>query len=105
MTGFAVSLPSPLLVTGGWTPAVNAVLLKWDASPNPNLLHYEVRACIGTTYKVTNEFSVALLNPGILQWQGTVGVPSSGAKCVYRVYVILTTGNERGSNNLPVTRP
>jgi len=28
-----------------------------------------------------------------------------GAKCVYRVYVILTTNNEKGSNNVAVVRP
>ena len=97
--------PDPVEATGAWNPVNNRVRLQWTASANPSLLHYEIRGCTGTTYKVANEFTIATVASNLLLWEGTGGVPVSGAKCVYRVYVVLSTGNERGSNNIPLTRP
>lgn len=96
--------PVAVFVTGGWNTAKNFVELHWEASGNKNLLQYEVRGCTGTTYKVANEFAVAIVKDSNLFWQGVGGVSLPGAKCVYRVYVILTTNNEKGSNNVAVVR-
>jgi hypothetical protein len=99
------STPDPVFVTGGWIAAASHVELKWEPSTNAKLLHYDVRGCSGTTYKVANEFSIDVVEPGEVQWAGTGGVPYPSAQCVYRVYVVLKTGNERGSNDVLVTRP
>ena len=32
------------------------------------------------------------------------GLPTPGATGLYRIYVILTTGNEKGSNTVAITR-
>jgi len=99
------STPDPVFVTGGWDTIKKLVHLEWEASDNKNLLQYEVRGCTGTTYKVANEFTIATVPPDKLFWEGTGGVPVAGAQCVYRVYVVLTTGNEKGSNNVAISRP
>ena len=99
------STPNAVFVTGGWNASKNNVGLQWEASDNKNLLQYEIRGCTGMTYKASNEFAVATVTEKLLTWTGTGGVPVAGAKCIYRVYVVLTTGNEKGSNNVAVTRP
>jgi hypothetical protein len=98
------STPEPVEVNAAWNVALNKAVLNWTPSAAPNLAHYSVRACTGTVYKVSNEFAVLDLPPGTLTLATLAGLPVPGAKAVYRVYVVLTTGNERGSNNAPVVR-
>jgi len=42
-------------------------------------------------------------------WRGSAAgmraLPGTGATGLYRVYVILTTGNEKGSKTVSITRP
>jgi len=99
------STPDAVQTTGAWDTVGKFVRLSWSASDNAKLLQYEVRGCIGATYKTSNEFPVAAVLAGTLFWEGTEGVKSAGDKCVYRVYVVVNTGNERGSNNVAIARP
>jgi hypothetical protein len=99
------STPDPVQVSGGWNSTAQEVQLQWQPSPNPKLAAYEVRGCIGSVYKAENAFVIANIKEGTTAWSGIEGVEFPSAKCVYRVYVLLTTGNERGSNDVAVIRP
>ena len=99
------STPDAVELNGAWNVAKSFVELNWNASTNAKLLQYEVRGCIGTAYKAENAFVIATIKDGTTVWNGKNGVGNPGDKCVYRVYVIVTTGNERGSNDVAVIRP
>lgn len=97
--------PDPVELTAAWDPATGSARLNWTASSATTLAHYSVRACAGTKYRAADEFPVADIAPGTLFLSTGDGLPVPGASVVYRVYVVLSTGNERGSNDAPVTRP
>ncbi len=97
--------PDPVEVTAVWDAATGRAVLNWTASPAATLARYSVRACMGARYKAADEFIVADLAPDTRTLSTLDGLPVPGTFVVYRVYVVLTTGNERGSNDAPVTRP
>lgn len=99
------STPDPVQVTGGWNSTAEEVQLQWMESTNPKLVSYDVRGCTGSVYKAENAFVIINIKAGTTSWSGTDGVEFPSSKCVYRVYVILNTGNERGSNDVAVIRP
>lgn len=97
--------PAPVEATGEWEPIAGRALLAWTPSTNPNLERYSVRACAGTTYKTAHEFIVADLPPDTLSLQTLTGLATPGSKAVYRVFVVVASANERGSNDVALTRP
>ena len=97
--------PLPVSATGQWNiPAVKA-RLQWSASDNPDLAHYSIRWCTGTRYKAANEQVAGLAEPGTLNFETDAGLVSPGVKAVFKVYVVLASGNERGSNGVKIERP
>jgi hypothetical protein len=99
------STPDAVELTGAWDAVSGKAALEWTASEEANLDYYSVRVCIGTSYKVSNEFSVAEVPSDTTTLETLEGLPVPGAKAVYRVYVVVTTGNEKGSNNVFIERP
>lgn len=100
------STPEPVLANGLWVPAEEKAKLTWDASTDPNLAEYEVRWSPGTSYDAANEVvlgSVAKDAPR--EFLTAQGLATPGAVSVFKVYVKITTGNERGSNTVKITRP
>ena len=80
--------------------------LAWTASPDADLDHYEVRATVGEDYDAEDDVSVGIVpkeGPRELVTPLGLGVP--GGVVNFKVFVVLTTGNERGSNNLEIRRP
>ena len=80
--------------------------LAWTPSTDAELDHYEVRATVGEDYDPEDDVSVAVVpkeGPRELVTPLGLGVP--GGVVNFRVFVVLTTGNERGSNNLEIRRP
>lgn len=43
--------------------------------------------------------------PSSFAWPSALPLGTPGNAASYKVYVILTTGNERGSNPVTITRP
>jgi hypothetical protein len=74
-------------------------------STHPDLDHFSVRSSPGPTYKTADEFVVALVPKTETTFTTDSGLGAPGARALYRVYVVLTTANERGSNTVSVTRP
>jgi hypothetical protein len=52
-----------------------------------------------------DESIVAVVPAGTLTYSTNEGLGVSGARALFRVYVVLTTLNEKGSNTVGVTRP
>ena len=118
-TGSALLLTLPALnPPSGHTPdAVNASSL-WDAvlqkavttytaSADPDLDRYELRGSFGgTKYNADTATVLAFHLAGdVTPFQTDDGLVASGSKVFMKVFVRLTTGNEKGSKTLSVTRP
>ncbi len=79
--------------------------MTWTPSTNPNLYHYSVRTSPGPKYKAADESVVAEGAKTDTSFSTDEGLVSPGATALFRVYVVLTTANEKGSNTVSVTRP
>ena len=110
-----MSLPQLYPPGGATPPRVNAVgewdaptaqaKLEWSDSGEPTLAHYSIRYCAGTSYRSENEVVAGLVQPGTLHFETDAGLVSPGSKAAFKVFVVLTTGNERGSNAVKIERP
>lgn len=107
LTAASGSTPDPVNLSGQWiaSPAPGTGRLTWTASTHPDLLHYAIRYHPGPKYKAAEEQAVTTVAPGILTLDTLFGLAASGSVSWFKVYVVLTTGNERGSNAVKITRP
>ena len=99
------STPDPVHLSGLWNEQLSAVVLTVTASNHPNLAEIEIRACDGATYDSDTETVVANLPPGTLSVTNNFNLLTPGDVRSFKAYVILTTGNEAGSNQVTITRP
>jgi hypothetical protein len=100
----------------GHTPArvnASAVLegqnqskIIYDASADSMLAQYELRATAGGDYNDEDAVLVATNEPGApREFVTPFGLTQPGAKVAFKVFVVLTTGNEAGSAEMVVQRP
>ena len=93
--------PEPVAVQAVWVPEEQAGKISWEASDDAALDHYEVRWCPGETYDKKEERLALSVNKDAdrmaLVPQGRFGLVGPGAEASFKVYVVLTTDNERGS--------
>jgi len=100
------STPDGVLANGVWNAPTTQGKLTWDASTAPDLAEYEVRWSPGTTYDADNEVVLGNVAPvDAREFFTTQGLLASGDVSVFKVYVKTSTGNERGSNTVKITRP
>lgn len=98
--------PDAVTLTGEWDAAANAASLSWTESTEATLAQYEVRMSPGSNYSTEDESVIANITPGNpLSFATTSGLESPGLTAGFKVYVILTTGNEKGSDAVIITRP
>ena len=98
--------PDPVTLSGEWNPAQTRADLTWTPSTDPELDHYELRSTPGPEYSAEDETVIANIPAaGPLSHSTADGFALPGAAVSYRLYVRLTTGNERGSETLTITRP
>ncbi|MEX2176937.1 MAG: hypothetical protein WD872_21425, partial [Pirellulaceae bacterium] len=70
------------------------------------LFQYEVRMTPGPTYDADADTVVGNVPAsGTPTFFTTAGLANSGDTASFKVFVILTTGNEAGSNTVTITRP
>ena len=99
------STPDAVLANGAWDVATSQGKLTWDASTAADLLEYEVRWSPGTSYDSANEVVLGNVAPSApREFLTAQGLGASGDVSVFKVYVKTTTGNERGSNTVKITR-
>ncbi len=99
------STPAAVNASGVWNGTTLEADLTWTPSTNPNLDHYSVRTAPGPTYRAADESVVADVAKTLTAFSTNEGLVAPGATALYRVYVVLTTANEKGSNTVSVTRP
>ena len=75
------------------------------ALKNEHLDHYSVRTAPGPKYKAVDESVVAEVAKTLTHFSTNKGLVAPGATALFRVYVVLMTANEKGSNTVSVTRP
>ena len=99
--------PDPVAAAAEWVPASTQAKVTWTASADADLQEYQVRAVPGDEYESEDEQILATIPAGAspLELLSAFGLNSPGQVVGYKVFVVLDTGNERGSEAVYVTRP
>jgi hypothetical protein len=97
--------PDPVVLEGEWNAVTNMADLSWTPSTDPDLDHYEVRRSSSDPYNSNTEVMVASVPAGTHTLSTIEGLPGPGSNMRYKVYVVLNTSNEKGSNAVEVERP
>ena len=105
ITAAAGSTPDPVNLTGVWNAVESQAEFTLTASSNPNLDHYQVRMSIGSTFDAATATVIGNFPPGTTSFSTTDGLETPGDVASFKLYVVLTTGNEAGSNTVTITRP
>lgn len=100
------STPPAVSVSGSWDTdkQVARLTILPLTDPKGHVSHYEVRHCPGTSYKTVSEETIGRFASGSTTFETTVGLASSGAVALFRVYTVTEIGNEKGSVTVKVTR-
>jgi len=99
------STPDAVTLSGQWDEMSQMAQLSWTPSNDPDLVEYEVRMTPAATYDSNNASVIGNLTPGFEQFETMEGLANPGDVPSYKVYVLLSTGNEAGSNTVTITRP
>ena len=99
------STPDAVLANGTWNVPLTQGKLTWNASLDPKLDEFEVRWSPGASYDAANEVVLAnIAKTAAREYFTTQGLLALGDRSNFKVYVKTTTGNERGSNPVKITR-
>ncbi len=99
------STPDASTLSGNWNATTSEADLAWTVSDDPNLHNYQLRMSPGATYDADTATVVANIPAGTLTLSTTTGLNNSGDVASFKLFVLLTTGNEAGSNTITITRP
>ena len=100
------STPDGVIATAVWDAVLQAVKITWTASADANLSAYQIRFCAGPNYSTDNETVLGSVDPAAArEFVTSTGLSDPGIVVSFKVYVITSTGNEKGSNTVTVTRP
>ena len=106
LTPEAGSTPVGVTATATWDLALQAAKLTWTESTDANLSEYQVRFCAGPDYSTDNESVLGNVDPAApREFVTPAGLSDPGNVASFKVYVSTSTGNEKGSNTVTVTRP
>ena len=95
--------PAPVSASGRWDAALSKGIITIIPSDNPNLDYYSVRAS-PAPYSAKNETVIGRIEKGETEFQTTSGLAATGSELYTRVYVVLTSGNEKGSATVKIVR-
>ena len=103
------STPAAVAADGEFDGTIQMARLRNAQSNDPKLLRYEWRYCGGPGEYSTDTESVvpggSILAGGVREIVTDVALPNPGDEAKFRLYVITTTGNEKGSNDVHIVRP
>lgn len=98
--------PSAVPPHATWEAASAQAKVTWPASSDADLEKFEVRGVPGDSYNTDDEVVLATVLPGgPREFLTDFGLTAAGLTAGFKVYVMLTTGNEKGSDPVYVTRP
>ena len=84
----------------------NQSKVVYDASTEATLVRYELRGNSGDEYNDEDAVVIASHEPGEpMEFVTAFALTQPGAKAAFKVFVVLTTGNEAGSAEMVVQRP
>ena len=78
--------------------------MSWTASAEADLKEYQVRAHPGPKYKTDEETQVATAAKTATALETNYGLGIAGATQLFKVYVVLESDKEKGSNVVKVVR-
>ncbi len=93
------------MLSGDWDEGLLLAVLNWTESAATTLSHDELRMSAGPAYDSGSSSSVDTFPQGTTDTQTAAGLTLSGDIASFKVFVVLTTGNQAGSNTLTITRP
>ena len=100
------STPAAVTANVSWDATQLKAKITWSASSDPNLFQYEIRFCPGPDYSTDTESVVGNVSPTApREFFTDAGLAAPGNVASFKVYVVTTTGNEKGSNAVSVPRP
>ena len=99
--------PTAVDASAGWDPIALEAVISYTDSDDPDLFEFELRGSAGGTKYNADTASVLgnHLAGDLTPFRTPDGLVASGSKMHYKVFVVLTTGNEKGSRTVSVTRP
>lgn len=93
------STPDPVVATAVWSAPEAQARITWTASSEPTLDHYELRAVPGPEYATEDEVHVLTIAPDAPRECLTAfSLTAPGMAASFKIYVVLTTGHEAGSD-------
>ena len=105
LTPEAGSTPDAVVANGLWNVPTTQGKLTWSEPTSPDIVQVEVRWSPGPTYDATTEVVLANLAPtDPREYFTTQGLLAVGDVSNFKIYVLTSTGNERGSNTVKITR-
>lgn len=99
------STPDPVPLSGQWDAASMSASFHWNESSEPTLDHYELRMSPGASYEASSATVIGNFPPGTSTTETVAGLSAPGDVASFKIFVILSTGNEAGSNTVTITRP
>lgn len=98
--------PDAVVATGVWDVASAVAKITWTASTDADLKEYQVRGVPGDDYQTEDEAVLATVLPGAAREFTTLfALAEPGVTAGFKVYVVLKSGHEKGSEAVFVTRP
>lgn len=98
--------PAAVALTGLWKPAEAMAELGWTASTEATLKHYQIRYCTSAVYhNDEEEILTTVPKGGPLTLLTAAGLSVPDAVASFKVFVVLESDNEKGSEAVAVTRP
>lgn len=105
VTGQPGSTPDAVTASVAWDGVTNEAVVTWTGSTNSNLQHYEIRVSPGATYDSGTASVAGQVLAGTEEFRTTQELASPGDTATFKVFVVLQTGNQAGSNPATITRP
>ena len=98
--------PQAVTATATYAPATQDAVVKFSESIDPDLKEYEIRGVPGPEYNAEDEQVLGKIPKGALrEYRTDFSLGQPGTSASFKVFVVLTTGNEKGSTAVTVTRP
>ncbi|MES2657315.1 MAG: hypothetical protein V4689_01795 [Verrucomicrobiota bacterium] len=98
--------PEAVTATVTYDAAAEVAVITFTESGDEDLDHYQVRGVPGPEYVGDDEVVVATIPKEAAREVRTgYSLPAGGSQASFKVFVVLTTGNEAGSKPVTVARP
>ena len=104
LTPLSGATPDAVTASAEWDATTSQAKITWTPSSDPKLDRYEIRFVSGPDYSTDDEsISGSVDKNAVPEFFTLDGLSGPGTIANYKVYVVLDTGNEKGSNAVSVT--